>query len=144
MQLADMLAMIQAGGSCVLASSHEDQPHCSLMAYVPAQEGRVIHMATSAQSRKFDNIQANPRVSLLIQSGEAQDGGPSRALTVEGVCQPLEPGPAQEEIKAHLGEQHPFLQGILADPGCRVLEVRVTSLLLLNGPQEAHYQSLDQ
>ena len=54
-----------------LATSHNDTPHVSLMKYTylpstPFNSGPTIIMTTPTSSRKTLNLEANPKVSLLV------------------------------------------------------------------------------
>jgi nitroimidazol reductase NimA-like FMN-containing flavoprotein (pyridoxamine 5'-phosphate oxidase superfamily) len=63
-----MKALVKRKDICVLATVSENNPHCSLMAYVTDNDCREIYMVTNRQSTKFRNLSANPLVSLLIDT----------------------------------------------------------------------------
>lgn len=140
--LEQMLAFIRENDICVLATVNGQEPHASLMAYLPGDQGRKIYLITSADTLKYRNILANPRVSLLIDDCRA--GEPrrqARALTVGGSCTPA-PDEEQERLKARFAERLPHLAGITADPAAKVLVVRARTLQLLAGPLESSYVEL--
>jgi len=140
--LENMLAFIRENDICVLATTHGQEPHASLMAYLPDDEGRRIYLITSAETMKYRNILAIPQVSLLIDDRRAgQPGGPLKALTVGGACAPA-PYARQQELKARFAERMPHLAGITADPAAKVLVVTVGTLQLLAGPLESSYVEL--
>jgi len=43
-------------------------PHCYLMSYAAAEDGREIYMITHKNTKKYKNLEGNPGVSLLIDS----------------------------------------------------------------------------
>ncbi|MCB2190673.1 MAG: pyridoxamine 5'-phosphate oxidase family protein [Deltaproteobacteria bacterium] len=140
--LETMLAFIRENDTCVLATSTGHQPHASLMAYLPGDQGRKLYLITSAETQKYRNILANPQVSLLIddrRSGEPE--GQVKALTVGGRCAPV-PEAEQQALKERFARSMPHLTGITADPAAQVLEVKVRTLQLLAGPLEASYEEL--
>lgn len=140
--LEEMLAFIRENELCVLATVHDREPHASLMTYLPGDQGRKIYLLTSAETLKYRNILANPRVSLLIDGRRADEPGHRlKALTVGGTCAPAPDG-EQARLKARFAAQRPHLAGIVADPAARVLEVRVRTLQLLDGPVDSRYVEL--
>lgn len=140
--LEKMLAFIRENDICVLATAHGQEPHASLMAYLPGDEGRIIYLITSAETLKYRNILANPQVSLLIDDRRgAESGGPLKALTVGGACAPA-PDARQQELKARFAQRMPHLAGITADPAAKVLVVTVRTLQFLAGPTESSYLEL--
>lgn len=138
-----MLQMIRDQDTCVLATAGGGVPHASLMAYLAAEGGRRLYLITSAHTRKYRNILDNPRVSLLLDTrGAASRGGRVQALTVSGLCWPLEGAREQEQIKEQFMARHPHLQGIARDPVARVLAVEVETLQLLDGPEQSLLERL--
>ncbi|MCF8040504.1 MAG: pyridoxamine 5'-phosphate oxidase family protein [Desulfarculaceae bacterium] len=141
--LENMLEFIRENDTCVLATSKGREPHTSLMAYLPGEQGRMIYLITSAETLKYRNILANPQVSLLIDDRLAgEPSRPVKALTVVGVCAPA-PETKQEALKARFAARMPHLAGITADPAAKVLVVAVRSLQLLAGPTESSFVELD-
>ncbi|MCB2189230.1 MAG: pyridoxamine 5'-phosphate oxidase family protein [Deltaproteobacteria bacterium] len=136
-----MEELIQAERQCVLATAGEEGPHASLMSYVPGPDLRSIYLVTAEGTRKFRNLLAEPRVSLLIDNrGPGRGGGdPTLALTVSGAVRPVRDPGQEEALTAAFRAEHPQLRAILEDPTRRFLEVRVLSLLLLRGAVESHY-----
>jgi len=137
-----MQEIVKRQSICVLATSHNDQPHCSLMAYSVSDDGREIYMVTSAQSRKYANLKANPLVSLLIDTRLDQARNEIRALTVRGHFAPVAEPAAQREIQQRLLSRHPRLAVFFHSDQARILRIRIASYLLLDGLQEAHFETL--
>jgi nitroimidazol reductase NimA-like FMN-containing flavoprotein (pyridoxamine 5'-phosphate oxidase superfamily) len=137
--------LLEEKDTCVLATVSERQPHCSLMAYVAAEDGRQIYMATLRETKKFRNLTENPAVSLLIDTRE-EDAGPHRgrakALTANGIFQRLE-REKQASIRARILEKHPHLEGLFARGEAEIFCVRLVSFQLLEGPTEAHFERID-
>ncbi len=128
----------------VLATAGPEGPLTSLMAFAVESPSRLV-MATLPDTRKWRNMLADPRISLLVDDREtALDRGSLRALTLAGRH---EPGTeAQRQAGFHvLGRRHPHLAGLLARPEVALIRLQVTSYLLLTGPTDAAYlTSLDE
>ncbi len=63
--LESMKRLLKENHLCVLATSAENIPHCSLMTYVTNEAGDRMYMMTRRDSRKYASLAVNPQVSLL-------------------------------------------------------------------------------
>lgn len=140
-----MKALVKRKDICVLATVSENNPHCSLMAYVTDNDCRGIYMVTNRQSTKFRNLSANPSVSLLIDTREEHTGmqrPDAQALTVSGVYQEIQDENKKTRIRSKLLEKHPHIKNLMDMPDAEIFCVKVTSFLLLDGVSEAHFETL--
>lgn len=133
--IRDLLARIDIG---VLATSGPEGPLCSLMAFAAVRPDCLV-MATLPGTRKWRNITADPRVSLLVDDRDtAKSRNTVQALTLTGRHEPPSPTDRQTGL-ALLGQRHPHLHELLAAPGVECIRLQVASYLLLTGPTEAVY-----
>ncbi len=127
---------------CVLATVGDGRPHCSLMGFAADDDRRRIYMATLADTQKWRNLSSNPQASLLIDSrDEAGDRAAAAALTVSGRHEPLSASEAPavlDRLRARL----PHLAAFLSLPALEIINIRVKSLLLLQGPTDAYYHEV--
>ena len=137
--LDQMKALAREKTICVLATIAGDKPYCSLMAYATNPECTEIYMATHRATKKFRNLAANAAVSLLIDTRESAPRSQAQALTVEGVCTPVEDPSETAAVRSLLLAVHPHLGQFLAHPECALLRVEIQSFLLLRGLTEAHH-----
>ena len=135
-------ALVQQRDICVLATTEADRPHCSLMAYVVDQDCRTIYLATHRDTRKYRNLVRNPNVSLLIDNRSDGVRAKTKALTVAGVCTPMENKALRSRIEGRMLTTHPHLKAFLAHPDAVIVSVRVVSYLLLDGVSEATYEAV--
>jgi nitroimidazol reductase NimA-like FMN-containing flavoprotein (pyridoxamine 5'-phosphate oxidase superfamily) len=137
--------IIRANDLAVLATCAENQPHCSLMAYVPNNDCRTIYMLTQKDSRKFRNISANARVSLMVDTRfDDQKSRPTiKALTISGTCKPSAQS-MQKQLKDLLAQNHPQLKTLSAQKDAIVLEITIKSFLLLDGIDNAFFMELSE
>jgi hypothetical protein len=138
--LKKIAELVQAQGHCVLATCADGQPHTSLMSYCPAPDGREFWLATLADTRKYANLCANPRASLLIddRAGDRQGGSgrPGLALTVEAELTAFADAGAEATARRALLARHPELEGFLALDGVLVLRLKGLRYQLLSGLTE--------
>jgi len=138
-----MREIIRANDLGVLATCADHQPHSSLMAYVPHEDCRTIYMLTQRDSRKFRNISANPRVSLMVDTRlDSPESRPAiKALTISGTCSPS-PQSMQKQFKHLLVQNHPQLETMAAQEDSIVMEITIESILLLDGIDNAYFVEL--
>ncbi len=137
-------ALILRKNSCVLATTDGETPHCSLMAYVPADTGERLYLVTSNTSRKYQNILKHPRVSLLIDTRGEQPRNLTQAVTVTGTCDILQDIAEIRRVKAAFVRQHPQLDDFIRKDDVAVMCVQIDFFLLLEGPERAYYEIPDK
>ena len=140
--LAEMKALAREKNTCVLATVGGQSPHCSLMAYVTDENCTEMYMVTHKNTNKYKNLIENPSVSLLIDTREISPRTKAKALTVAGVCTVIEKEEKRKKVHTRLLEVHPQLAEFINHAEAEILCVRIQSFLLLDGLQEAHYQSV--
>jgi nitroimidazol reductase NimA-like FMN-containing flavoprotein (pyridoxamine 5'-phosphate oxidase superfamily) len=143
--LEEMKAMAKQKDMCVLATVSGGNPHCSLMAYATDDECREIYMVTQRGTKKYKNLIENPSVSLLIDTREEQAASRPlqiKALTIAGLFQKIDDAGKKKLARARLLERHPHLAGFIDQTDTELLCIQVTSFLLLNGLQEAHFETV--
>ncbi|BBD09556.1 pyridoxamine 5'-phosphate oxidase family protein [Desulfovibrio ferrophilus] len=144
LKLSRCVQLLADNDLLVLATTGPQGPHTSLMAYAASQDGREVYLVTAEDSRKWTNIQSDPRVSLMIDDRVQKlpnDRESIHALTISGEHDPLSDGPEAERVRALLLGRHPQLELFLSRPEGRLLRIRVRSVLLLSGLADAFHHS---
>lgn len=139
----DIRALIQSNRICVLATVSGGEPHCSLMSYATDDDCREIYMATSRQTKKYRNLQANPHISLLVDSRQDAAAGPAmplRALTISGTLQKEADENKLADIRGRLIKKNADLQEIFNDPDTAIIIVRISAVQLLDGLTDAYFE----
>lgn len=110
----------------VLATHQQGQPHASLVAFAASADGRVVIFATTRTSRKYANLQADPRAALLIDSRTHREADfhEAMALAAKGVAHEVT-GPQRLELAGLLLGKHPHLQDFVASPTCALMALEV-------------------
>lgn len=133
--LKNIAALVQGQGYLVLATCAEGRPHASLMSYCPSPDGCEFWLATLTDTRKYANLMANPRVSLLLDDrlGDRAGGAPSQALTVVAELAEFADAQAEATARRALLARHPELADFLALPGAVLLRLAGRNYQLLRG-----------
>jgi nitroimidazol reductase NimA-like FMN-containing flavoprotein (pyridoxamine 5'-phosphate oxidase superfamily) len=139
--------LIREQGTCVLATTSENRPHCSLMAYATNSSCDEIYLMTMNDSRKYQNMCENPAVSLLIDTRQDRlksEYTETIALTVSGLFDKIIKDTERERIRKELSRKHPGLKDFFENPEGEPLKIIIESYLLLEGPTKAHYGSVSE
>jgi hypothetical protein len=111
----------------VLATSSNDQPYTSMVAFALTPDQRGIVFVTPLKSVKFRNMLSNRRVALLIdnRSNSERDYLEAESVTLLGEAVPVRRGKRWNELAAVLAEKHPHLRGVIQSPQSRLIMVRI-------------------
>ena len=121
-----------------LATEADGVPYLSLVAFALAQDGAAVLFATPRGSRKYRNLRANPRVSLLLDTrGERdRDYGSAEAITVVGRARVLRAGSSSwREAGRALHAKHPVLAAFLEVATTALVRVEIEDAVHVGGFQ---------
>jgi uncharacterized pyridoxamine 5'-phosphate oxidase family protein len=142
--MEDIWKVLLNGKICVLATSGDDVPHTSLMAYVAAPDCRTIYLTTRRQTRKYRNLKENPEVSLLIDTRCEDMLENIRALTVSGVAGEVTDAGVLTSIRRLFEKNRPGLADVFDATDSAFIAVSVRSFQLLSGVRESKFVKLDR
>ena len=140
--LEKMKNFVKQKNICVLSTISGNKPYCSLMAYITDITCEEIYMVTHKNTTKFNNLQKNPSVSLLIDSRETQPRSKAQALTIDGVFIPLTDEDKKQNIRDRMLESFPHMKDFIHHPESELIRIKINSFLLLDGLTESHFMSL--
>ena len=120
-----------------LATTAGNQPHSTLVAVAPTPDLKRVLLATPRSTRKFSNLQDNPRVSLLIDSvaQENVDFEQACAVTAVGTAREITHQQRERFLELYLG-RHPALRDFVRSPSCALIEIDVDVYYLARHFQE--------
>jgi len=122
-----------AGLSTVMSGS----PYSNLIAFAATDDLKDIFFATTRATRKFANLTAEPRVSLLMdnRSNQETDFGEASAVTVLGTAEEVL-GPDRERFLQLYRKKHPYLEEFITAPTCALIRVKVEKYIMVTQFQE--------
>lgn len=140
----EMKEVLLSADLLVLATSSPRGPHCSLMAFAVEQDGLSVLLVTPRDTAKFENMQSNPSVCLLVDDRQQNFASRDalRALTMHGDCEFLS-GEEEEAAKAAVVKRNPHLADFAGRTDVAALRIRPKSLQLLKGPSDSYFVSLE-
>jgi len=133
--LCEIKKFINANTHCVLATSNDNIPYCSLMAYINNEECTKIYMVSCSDTRKVKNLRKNKNLSLLIDS--RQDKSPI-ALTVQGEYADIDKKSYDPVIKKFL-KKHPGMEYFLSKENIELISVNIKAFMYIKGLEDSFY-----
>jgi len=112
----------------VLSTQGAEFPHASLVAFVASDDLKTLVFATLRNTRKYANMERNPRVALTVDSRTASNADLLHTVVATAVGSAAEV--PQEERGPWEGiflARHPSLREFVASPGCALMAIRVRS-----------------
>jgi len=130
-----ILRLMEGQRLAVIATPSEGHPYTNLVAFIHDPGLKWIAFATFRNTRKFRNIEADPRISILIDNRKntPEDLGDAVTLTALGTADPDNNGPELRELFLN---RHPGLQAFINDPRCSIVRVRVREYIFVSNFQE--------
>jgi nitroimidazol reductase NimA-like FMN-containing flavoprotein (pyridoxamine 5'-phosphate oxidase superfamily) len=116
----------------VLATQRQGQPYANLVAFAASEDLKSIYFATARATRKYANISADSRVTMLIDNRSNQDSDFSKAavVTVTGKAREV-PAERREEVLVAYLAKHPMLEEFVRSPSCALMRVQVETYYLV-------------
>lgn len=127
----------------VLATHRSGQPYASLVAFYATEDLKHIFFVTPRTTRKFENLKADSRVSILVNSSSNQTDDFHRAVSVTVVGNASEVvGTERQPILQRYLTRHPHLEDFVRSPSCALVRVSAKSYFMVQNFQnvlELHF-----
>jgi len=110
----------------VLATYGQGQPYGSLVAFAATDDLKHLMFATTRATRKYANVMAQSRVSMLVDNRSNQDSDfhSAIAVTVVGRAEEVEESERDRFLKLYV-TKHPSLEDFVMSPACALLKISV-------------------
>jgi len=120
----------------VIATQASNEPYTSLVAFSSTEDLSYLIFATLRQTRKYENIRKNAKISMLIDNRENLSSDVKNAIAVTVV------GNATEiiDIRQHFMDihlkKHPYLREFLQDSNCVLFGLAVEKIFIVRQFQQ--------
>jgi len=116
----------------VLGTQRGGQPYANLVAFAASDDLKSIFFATARATRKYANIEADSRVTVLIdnRSNQEADFSKAAAVTATGRAQEVRDSERELVTAAYLAK-HPMLEEFVRSPSCAILKLQVETYFLV-------------
>ncbi|RPJ76686.1 MAG: pyridoxamine 5'-phosphate oxidase family protein [Desulfobacteraceae bacterium] len=122
----------------VSTHSAAGHPYANLVAFAASDDLKHIFFATPRSTRKFENLEADCRVALLVdsRSNREEDFHEAVAVTVMGRAGELYGAERDDAIRLYLAK-HPYLEDFVRAPTCALFKIHVQRYVLVR-----HFQNV--
>ena len=116
----------------VLGTQNKGQPYANLIAFAASDDLKSLYFVTARATRKYANIEADARVTLLIdnRSNEDADFSQAAAVTATGTAEEVVDSGRDEVLTIYLAK-HPMLKDFVESPSCALLQIRIETHYLV-------------
>jgi nitroimidazol reductase NimA-like FMN-containing flavoprotein (pyridoxamine 5'-phosphate oxidase superfamily) len=120
----------------VIATQASNEPYTSLVAFSSTEDLSYLIFATLRQTRKYENILQNAKISMLIDNREnlSSDIKNAIAVTVVGNATEIKNN-RQHFMDIHL-KKHPYLCEFLQDTNCALIGLSVEKIIIVRQFQQ--------
>jgi len=110
----------------VLGTHQGGQPYGSLVAFAATSDLKNLVFATTRATRKFANLQSDPRVFMALdnRSNRVADFRKAVAATALGRAREVR-GKEREQLAKMYLAKHPHLKEFVTSPTCALVKIRV-------------------
>ena len=125
--LSEIKTLLRSQLFGVLATQGVEYPYSSLVGYAVSEDAGDIYFATIRDTRKYRNLIASARVSLLINNvtNKVNDLVDAHALTVLGVATDVGQDSWDLALSLYL-KKHPYLKEFVSAPNCALIKIHVS------------------
>jgi nitroimidazol reductase NimA-like FMN-containing flavoprotein (pyridoxamine 5'-phosphate oxidase superfamily) len=129
-------ALLNGQRLAVVATHAGGQPYANLVAFAASDDLRHIYFATPRSTRKFENLAADCRVALLVDSrgNREEDFHEAAAVTVVGSAGELSGADKEQALERYLA-RHPYLEEFVRSPTCVLFKIHVKRYVLVRNFQ---------
>ena len=116
----------------VLATHHGGQPYSSLVAIAASADLKSLAFATTRATHKFENLTADPRVSLMVdnRTNDISDLQRATGITVLGRVEEIKKTGRSRLMKRYL-KRHPYMEDFVTSPDCALLRIKVEKYVVV-------------
>jgi len=126
-KIREILRELFASQKLAILGTHQGgQPYGSLVAFAVSPDLKNLFFATTRATRKFANLQADSRVSMVLdnRSNRVIDFRKAVAATALGRAKEVRGEERKRLAKIYLAK-HPHLKDFIASPTCALVRIRV-------------------
>ena len=120
----------------VVATHTAGQPYANLVAFAESTDLKGLFFATARSTRQFENLTADRRVALLIDSRRNRENEfhEAAAVTAVGVVGEVDGAEKDNALGLYLAK-HPYLEEFVRAPTCALFQVHVGKYILVRNFQ---------
>ena len=129
--------LFRAQKLAVLSTHGSGQPYASLVAFVASGDLKHLYFATPRTTRKYHNLDVDPKVAMLMDSRSnlESDIHTAVAVTATGTAGEVREQEKDQGVRLYLSK-HPYLQDFIRAESCAFIRVTVETYYLVSRFQQ--------
>lgn len=131
--LNNIAALFESQSLAVLSTQKNDQPYSSLVAFAANSDLGYFYFLTPNTTRKYENLTANPKVSILVNNSrnKADDIYNAVSVTGTGVSEVIDKSIEQKALDLYL-RKHPHLKEFSKAPTTTFIRISMERYFMVN------------
>ncbi len=119
-----------------LSTHCEGQPYTSLVAFYAADDLKHIYFVTPKTTRKYENLSADNRVAIMVNSSinQASDFHEAISVTAVGRGEVVTDAEKDGSLNLYLAK-HPYLEDFARSPTCALVRISIKTYYLVKNFQ---------
>ena len=132
-----VLNLLDSRDVAVLATRGLEYPHTCLIAFAASEDLRQLFFVTGRSTRKFENLQRDNRVMMLVddRSNTVKDFDAATVITGRGRAYPMGTEDARKILPIYLA-RHPHLETFAQSENSEIVRVDIDSYAVVTRFQE--------
>lgn len=125
--------LFESQSLAVLSTQKNNQPYSSLVAFTASPDLKSFYFLTPNTTRKYENLRANPKVSILVNDSRnrADDIYNAISVTGTGVSEVIDKVTEQESLDIYL-KKHPHLKDFSKAPTTAFIRIAMKRYFMVN------------
>ena len=126
-------ALFDSQSLAVLSTQTNDQPYASLVAFSASPDLSRVYFLTPSTTRKYENLTANPKVSILVNDSRNQAEDIYNAVSVTGTGEAEVVGKDEEKdaLDVYL-KKHAYLKEFAHAPTTALVRIAMKRYFMVN------------
>lgn len=116
----------------VIATQSQNEPYTSLIAFACCKNLKNIIFSTNKNTKKYDNIIKNSRMTMLIDNRGNTPDDIKNAMAVTAIGSANEVINNKEEFLKIYLDKHPYLKGFIKKPDNALIILNVEKYIVVN------------
>ncbi|NWH05477.1 pyridoxamine 5'-phosphate oxidase family protein [Desulfobacter latus] len=131
--LNNIADLFESQNFAVLSTQQDNQPYSSLVAFAVPPDLKFFYFLTPNTTRKYQNLKANPKVSILVNNirNNAEDIYNAVSVTGTGVAEVIDKAIEQKALDLFLGK-HPNLKKFSQAPTTAFIRIAMHRYFMVN------------
>jgi len=114
----------------VIATQDKNEPYTNLVSFLVNNDFKKIYFPTSKKTKKYENLSANSKISMLIDNRGNKPIDIKNAIVVTAIGKSKET--KEKIIINEFLKKHPYLKDFINSPNCAMIEISIEKYVIVD------------